>query len=127
MWKGRRMKMFRIENDDQVPVIVPAADAAALPEVRLHAEAEAIFRPLRRAGSRAVIVDLADVPGFGSAFISVLIRMHKIVRQGGGEMLLAGAGPRVLEVLHLTGLNRLWNIYATRELALAALAEGAAP
>jgi anti-sigma B factor antagonist len=118
--------MFELENDIGVPVVVPAAGVASLPEGRLQGEAEPVFGKLRAGAAPAVIVDLAAVPYFGSPFISVLIRMHKIVRQKGGEILLAGAGDRVHEVLHLTGLNKLWASYASRERALASLSENAA-
>jgi anti-anti-sigma factor len=121
------METFQVESHDAVRVVTPCAEVLNLPEVRLHGEAGELFGSLRSSKARAVVVDLARVPCFGSAFISVLIRVHKIVRQGGGEMVLAGASDRASEVLHLTGLDRLWTSFATRELALEALdADGAA-
>ncbi len=117
------MAMFQLENREALTVIIPSADVRNQPETTLHREAEPVFSSLRTMRARAVIVDLAQVPFFGSAFISVLVRMHKIVRQGGGEVVLAGAGDRAREVLHLTGLNKLWTTFAARADALAVLTE----
>jgi anti-anti-sigma factor len=120
------MNMFQLEDHDSVRVLRLSGDMLNLPEVQLHGEAEPVFGSLRGSGARTVIVDLASVPSFGSAFISVLIRVHKIVRQGGGEMVLAGASERAQEVLYLTGLNKLWSSFPTRELALEAAESGPA-
>jgi anti-anti-sigma factor len=113
--------MFQLEDLEQARVVTPRAETPTLPEVRLHGEAEPVFGSLREVRARPVIVDLSAVDGFGSAFISVLVRIHKIVRQGGGEMMLAGASERSSEVLQLTGLDGLWPSYADRDKALAAL------
>src|SRR5262249_1212357 len=121
--RGTLMNTFQLENLDRVEVITPGADAPNLTEVRLHGEAQTVFESLRGSRPPAVIVDLARVPAFGSAFISVLIRMHKIVRQGGGEMVLAGASQRASEVLYLTGLDRLWPSYENRERAMQAVVD----
>jgi anti-sigma B factor antagonist len=68
-----------------------------------------------------VVVDMADVGFISSAGMAMLLVRGKQLRQRGGSLLLAGASPRVLEVLSLAGFHELFNIYPTVDKAIASL------
>jgi anti-anti-sigma regulatory factor len=67
------------------------------------------------------VVDLAQVPYFGSAFIRFLLKCHLIVKPHHSELVLAGCNDRVTELLHVMNFDTLWAIYRDRAEALQAL------
>ena len=72
--------------------------------------------------SQAVCLDLSDVPYISSAGIRILVRELKRLAQ---PELLALVNPSayVRDILGVTGVERLFRVYADRERALAALRE----
>lgn len=69
-----------------------------------------------------LILDLSQTTYIGSSFIELLLRAWKRVRERQGSLTLCGLQPFCAEVMKISRLDRLWPIYATREEALAALA-----
>jgi anti-anti-sigma factor len=69
-----------------------------------------------------VVIDLARVDYFGSAFLQLLLRCWNLVTKvKGGQMVLCRVSQRARELLHLTSLDIIWPIYATRAEAMEAL------
>jgi anti-sigma B factor antagonist len=54
--------------------------------------------------SRRLLVDLAGVPWMNSAGLGILLSAYARMREQGGELRLAGAGTRVLDILRTTKL-----------------------
>jgi len=67
------------------------------------------------------LVDLHRVGFISSAGMAMLLVKGKSLRQTGGNMYLAGASKRVLEVLSMAGFNELFDMFPTVDEALAAL------
>jgi anti-anti-sigma factor len=68
------------------------------------------------------VFDLGDVNYFGSVFLALLLRCHKLVKQRGGELVISGATEMARELLRVTALDTLWAMYGTKDEALEALA-----
>ena len=83
--------------------------------------AEVVMAPLKEHNVEMVVVDLTDVNYFGSVFLALLLRCHKLVKGRGGELVLCGASKMAGELLRITALDTLWAIYDTREEALEAV------
>ena len=83
--------------------------------------AEIILSPLGRIKGPLVVFDLSAVNYFGSMFLTLLIRCWKLTSAKGGMMALAGVSPQAKELLHMTSLDMLWPMYATRREAMEAL------
>jgi anti-sigma B factor antagonist len=62
---------------------------------------------------RLVIVDLSDVTFIDSTGLGVLIGGLRRVNEGGGEMRIVIADPRVLKIFEITGLTGLFSIHPT--------------
>jgi anti-sigma B factor antagonist len=58
-------------------------------------------------GPRRVVLDLGGVPFMDSSGLGALIGCLKISRQAGGDLRIAGVGPRVRMVLELTSMHRV--------------------
>lgn len=66
------------------------------------------------AGARNVVVDLHGVTSLSSAAVSALLNAHRMCRSRGGTVELVGCERQVLELLHRTGLWRVFTV-AERE------------
>jgi anti-sigma B factor antagonist len=70
-------------------------------------------------GMSNILVDLAKVPYVDSTGIGFLVSSHTAVTQAGGLFKLLALNPRVHEVLRITKLERVFEIFDKEEEALA--------
>jgi len=75
-------------------------------------------------GSLQIVIDLKLVPYVDSSDIGRLIRAHLSVRQAGGRVRLCNLSERVLDVLKMTRLHTVLELYQTEEEALASMRPG---
>ena len=99
----------------------PASDIENLKWDLIEQAAEVVMSPMREQEVPMVIFDLSEVSYFGSVFLALLLRCHKLVKTRGGELVLCGASELAVELLRITALDTLWAIYDTREEALEAV------
>ncbi|HMP03097.1 MAG TPA: STAS domain-containing protein [Gemmatales bacterium] len=114
--------VIQIKRQGELAIIEPTNEVESMEWELIEQAAEIVLQPLKREPAAGVIVDLAQVSYFGSVFLSLLLRCHKLVKQQGGEMVLCGVSPRARELLEVTALDTIWAIYDTREEAVNALA-----
>ena len=114
---------FRLHWHGNCLVVFPAASAAGLQWDLMDPAAGIILGPLKAQAVPMVIFDLSQMVYFGSVFLALLLRCHKLVASCGGELALCGANKMARELLRVTSLDTLWNIYDSREEALKALAK----
>jgi anti-sigma B factor antagonist len=69
-------------------------------------------------GAKKFVLNLTRLEFIDSYGIGELARSYSIVRRAGGEMKLAGVNQKVLEVLEISRLNTLFEIYPTEPAAL---------
>ena len=113
---------FQIKWQDSCVVVIPAANVEGMRWDLIEPAAAIIFGPLRSQSVPMVIFDLSQVNYFGSVFLALLLRCHKLVKSRGGELVLCGPSEMARELLRVTSLDTLWAIYDSREEALSALA-----
>jgi anti-anti-sigma factor len=113
--------VIQIERHGDIAIIVPANEVESMQWDLIQQAAEIVLAPLKKEPASGVIVDLSKVAFFGSVFLSLLLRCHKLVKQQGGEMVLCGVSDHARELLRLTALDTIWAIYDTRAQALEAL------
>jgi anti-anti-sigma factor len=113
--------VIQIERHGDIAIIIPASEVENMQWELIEQAADIVLSPLKQEPASGVIVDLSQVAYFGSVFLSLLLRCHKLIKQQGGEVVLCGASERAKELLRLTALDTLWAIYDKREQALEAL------
>ena len=69
-------------------------------------------------GAKVVVVDLSGVTFVDSMTLGVLLGAVKRLRQRGGELRIIVDDPHVRRVFEITLLDRVFDLYAERELAL---------
>ena len=88
-------------------VVVPvpgALDVTTLPRVREQLEQAAAARPAR------LVVDLSACTFVDASALAVLLDVHRRLSRTGGVLTLRGSCPRVLRLLSLTGLRRVFDL-----------------
>ena len=69
-------------------------------------------------GAQRIIVDLAKVTFIDSGGLGVLVSGAKRVRRNNGTLDIVCCDDNITRILEITGLDRIFGIYATREEAL---------
>jgi anti-sigma B factor antagonist len=90
--------------------IMGGPDATTLHE-KLH--------ELIETGTRSVVVDLRDVDWMNSSGLGILIGGLSALRKSGGDLRLSTVTEKIEEVLRITKLDRVFDIYSTIEDAIA--------
>lgn len=71
-----------------------------------------------------VLIDLSHVEFFSSSFIEVLFRVwNRIKGKEGGRFAICCLQPYCREILEVTNLDKVWELFETREAALDAMGE----
>jgi len=76
-------------------------------------------------GKTKIVVDLSDATFIDSTTLGVLVGGVKRLRPGGGSLALVCSDQNITKIFEITGLDRVFPIYETRDEALSAVAAGA--
>lgn len=60
------------------------------------------------AGARRLVLDVSDVPNLSSSAVASFLAAHRTCRARGGGVVLTGVNRRTEEMLHRTGLSRVF-------------------
>jgi anti-sigma B factor antagonist len=78
-------------------------------------------------GASQVIVDLTDTTFIDSTTLGVLVGGVKRLRPNGGQLSLVCSDRNITKIFEITGLDRVFAIYPTRDEALQAVASPSRP
>jgi anti-anti-sigma factor len=79
--------------------------------------AEGDIKALIEAGNISLVLDLSDVDYMSSAGLRVVLIAAKSTRAAGGKTVIAGARPAILEILKMSGFDRVIEIMPDLEQA----------
>ena len=97
-----------------VTLLEDALDAHDAREFRRRLEAEL-------AGKRSAVLDLARVRFVDSSGLGAILGCMRVMTGGGGGLKLCGLSAEVKKAVELVRLDRLLDVHATRDDALAAI------
>jgi anti-sigma B factor antagonist len=91
-------------------------------------EAAALRENLKRvlASSRQIVLNLAGVSYIDSGGLGTLVGVYSSARATGAEIKLSGLGQRLRDVLQITKLVTVFEVYDTEQEAIATFQRGAA-
>jgi len=98
--------------------IVEVSGRLALAEV---AEARGKLKDIAETGTGKLIVDLSGTTFMDSGGLSVLVSAFKATQGRQGRMVLAAPTANIQSLIELTRLQQIFEIFQTRESAVAAL------
>lgn len=112
---------YRIEHRDSIAIVTPLEMDDMLGYM-IHDAASAVIEALKKQRPAALILDLSRIKLFRSNVLAFLLRLHTQAKRMGARMCIAETQAAGLELLTLTGLDKLWVNYATRDEAVKAMA-----
>ena len=89
--------------------IMGGPDATSLHE-KLH--------ELIESGTRSVVIDLKEVDWMNSSGLGILIGGLSAIRKSGGDLRLASVTEKIEEVLRITKLDRVFDVYGSTDEAV---------
>jgi len=112
-------RYVRTEQAGETLVVAPLFTFATFAEAGIATEWSTVQDQLRAPGVKNVLVDLGEIPYFGSTVLEWMVQMWKGVRAKGGQLATCNASPIGREILATAQFDKLWGICDTREAALA--------
>ncbi len=92
------MSSAALTDSSYVVTLSGEADVLAAPHLRRH------LIDIVDCGASEVIVDLLQVPFLDSTILGVLLASARLLRSGGGDMVLVSDDPRALRTFEISGL-----------------------
>jgi anti-anti-sigma factor len=89
-----------------------------LDDVVLDAVERFLYRCADAKETQNLVIDLSATTCFGSRFIEVLFRAYHRIKRKGGRIALSGLRGHPAEVIHVSKLQRIWEIYAATDEAV---------
>jgi anti-anti-sigma factor len=101
-------KTFELDRQPTHARLALAADLNAFHWDDLQRSAQEIIGELEKGSDRTLIVDLTRLDYLGSAQLTLLVRIWKLIKGRDGRMIVELKGPVVREVLKTAGLLNVW-------------------
>jgi anti-sigma B factor antagonist len=105
----------QLSDDAYVIALTGEVDLYTAPEFK-----QALLDVIAK-GGRKVVVDLSDTTFIDSTTLGVLVGGVKRLRTNDGQLSLVCSDRNITKIFEITGLDRVFTIYPTREDAVAAL------
>lgn len=98
--------------------IVEFADRKIIEELSITEIGDRLSELVTDRSGIKLLLSFKDVEHLSSAALGMLITLNKKVEEQAGQLKLSDITPQIFEVFKITRLNRLFNIYDTKEEAL---------
>ena len=107
------IKTDRLDGDAHVIALSGEVDLYTAPEFK-----QQLLEVIGQ-GSKEVVVDFSDTTFIDSTTLGVLVGGVKRLRTNGGQLSLVCSDRNITKIFEITGLDRVFTIYPTRDEALA--------
>ena len=97
---------------------VTIVDVSGRMDAATSRDVEAALNALIEGSIRKIVFNGAGLTYISSSGLRVILATLKRLRQDGGEMVLVSMQPAPLEVIRMTGFDRIFSIYETPEQAI---------
>jgi anti-sigma B factor antagonist len=114
--------------DTNAPFIVQTIDKFAVVEFRgpslmdaleLERVSEGLIRLVEVEDRRRIVLDFEKVQFISSQMVGILVRLHKLTSAAAhGKLVLCGLGPKLIELLKITRLDRMLTIKPSQREAI---------
>ncbi|MBN2376089.1 MAG: STAS domain-containing protein [Sedimentisphaerales bacterium] len=98
--------------------IVELLDEEILDEITISEIAESLFSVLEEGSANQMVLSFARVKHLSSMALGTLIRLNKRAEEHGGKLKLCEIRKNLYEIFEITKLNKLFDIYESRDLAI---------
>jgi anti-anti-sigma factor len=113
--------MMEVFRKDGVTILCTGPSYTGLQYEALQEFGEILLSEVTQAVPPRFVIDMSSTTYVGSSFIELLVRAWKRVKNRNGTMALCAVQPFCHEILHVSRLDTIWPIYATRDEAVGAV------
>ncbi len=113
--------VFHIERNGATLLVVPRCNISSLATEDVQPELQTVLALAASNDVKDVVIDLDEVPHFGSEMLGAIHMIWKRVRVDGGKLVVCNVSRVGREILRIAKFDLIWPIYETRSEALAAL------
>ena len=106
---GSKEPRVKIEYGTEV-TIATFADASILEDVQIKELEKALLPAVKRNEDKRLILSFENVRFMSSAFLGLLVKVHKHVIEAGGSLQLYNLDPKIHKVFEITQLTRIFDI-----------------
>ena len=106
---------YTVEKKNDVAVLTLMLNAVTSED---NEDIKKVFTGLLDEGIKNIILDLSKTTFISSLVIASFVYMLKKAKEAGGNLMLSNVKDKVKEVLNITNLNKVFDIYETKEEAL---------
>jgi anti-sigma B factor antagonist len=114
-------RYVRMDRAGDSLVVAPLFTFASFTEADIADEWRAVQDELDAPGIKNVVVDLGEIPYFGSTVLEWMVQMWKRAKAKGGTLATCNCSQVGKEVLHAARFDTLWQIFDSRDQAIEAL------
>lgn len=105
-------------NEEGNVTVATFLDAALLDETSIRELGGQLEKAVKQKEGINLVIDLSNVDYVASAVLGNLVKIFKIVKKNKGKMKLAGVKTSIVQVLKVTRLDKMFEIYPNREKAV---------
>lgn len=104
--------MLKVEREGDIYFIVPEGELlAGQGDDRLRDELDR----LHSQGSTKVVIDFSKVPYIDSSILGQMVHGYSMFKKAGGDLKLLNPSKRIIDVLSLTRLITVFEVYKNRQ------------
>jgi anti-sigma B factor antagonist len=109
------IKTEQLENNSYVIALAGEVDLYTAPEFKQQ------LLDVIGQGAKEVVIDFSDTTFIDSTTLGVLVGGVKRLRTNGGQLSLVCSDRNITKIFEITGLDRVFTIYGSREEAVSEL------
>ena len=111
-----RAALFEIEREGETIIFTPVANLGVLEDV--ESRARAVIDVLSDLSIKNLVMDFHKTDVFGSSALALFVKLWKMVKGRNCCMVFCNLSECEHEVLHITKLDTLWTLCASRAEAM---------
>ena len=90
--------------------LVTFKDIEILDEGHIKELQESILSIVEQAKRRDMLMDFCNIQYMSSAFLGLLVKIHKRISERGGKLELCNINPQIYKIFEITQLNKVFEI-----------------
>ena len=116
--------IYKVDTEGRVTILALTMDDINMYQTE---EFKKAFTALLDEGKTNIVLDLSDTSFISTIVIASFVFMLKRAKEAGGNLVICGVKDKVKEVLNITNLDRMFDMFDDRQKAISELAKRESP
>ena len=112
--------IYKVDTEGRITILALTMDDITMYQTE---EFKKAFTALLDEGKTNIVLDLSDTSFISTIVIASFVFMLKRAKEAGGNLVICGVKDKVKEVLNITNLDRMFDMFDDRQKAISELAK----